>query len=173
MRAGSFVGMRWLATVAERRRLERSGAGATAPGEWVVRETPSWAERRSGFVSRAGQRGRLMLHPRHRLDVSVRDLLFGLSACLWAFGRRRLEAEVGRAFPPVEDALACFSVRSGFDLLLGALGLAPGEEVLDSAVTHPDMVRIIEAHGMGVDPVDLETATLEPRCGLLEEALSP
>jgi perosamine synthetase len=115
----------------------------------------------------------LLLYPRHRLDASAGDLLFGLSACLWAFGRRRLEAEVGRAFPPVEDALACFSVRSGFDLLLGALGLAPGEEVLVSAVTHPDMVRIIEAHGLGVVPVDLETATLEPRCGLLEEALSP
>jgi perosamine synthetase len=115
----------------------------------------------------------LLLYPRHRLDASAGDLLFGLSACLWAFGRRRLEAEVRRAFPPVEDDLACFSVRSGFDLLLGALGLAPGEEVLVSAVTHPDMVRIIEAHGLGVVPVDLETATLEPRCGLLEEALSP
>jgi perosamine synthetase len=115
----------------------------------------------------------LLLYPRHRIDVSARDLLFGISACLWAFGRRRLEAEVGRTFPPAEDALACSSVRSGFDLLLGALALAPGEEVLVSAVTHPDMVRIIEAHGLRAVPVDLETSTLEPQCELLEEALSP
>jgi dTDP-4-amino-4,6-dideoxygalactose transaminase len=113
------------------------------------------------------------LYPRHRIDASARDLLFGLSACLWAFRRRRLEAEVVRAFPPGEDALACFSVRSGFDLLLGALAVAPGEEALVSAVTHPDMVRIIEAHGLRTVPVDLKTATLEPQSGLLEEALSP
>jgi perosamine synthetase len=172
MRAGSFVGVRWLATVAERRRLERSGAGATAPGEWVPRETPSGAERRSGFVSRAGQRGRLMLHPRHRLDVSVRDLLFGLSACLWAFRSRRLAAKVVRAFPPEGDALVCLSVRSGFDLLLRALAESPGGEVLVSAVTHPDMVRVIEGHGLRAVPVDLDTATLEPRVELLKEALS-
>ena len=115
----------------------------------------------------------LLLYRRHRIDASARDLLFGLSACLWAFGRRRLEAEVVQTFPPAEDALACFSVRSGFDLLLGALALAPGEEVLVSAVTHPDMVRIIEAHRLRAVPVDLETATLGPQSGLLEEALSP
>lgn len=113
------------------------------------------------------------MYPRHRLDVSVRDLLFGLSACLWAFRRRRLAAEVVRAFPPGDDALVCFSVRSGFDLLLGALAEAPGSEVLISAVTHPDMVRIIEGHGLRVVPVDLDTATLEPRVELLEGALSP
>ena len=44
----------------------------------------------------------LLLYPRHRLDASAGDLLFGLSACVLAFGRRRLEAEVGRAFPPRE-----------------------------------------------------------------------
>jgi perosamine synthetase len=156
MRAGGFVGVRWLATVAERLRLE----------------TPSGAGWRSGFVSRAGRRRRLMLYPRHRLDVSVRDLLFGLSACFWAFRRRRLAAEVVRAFPPEEDALVCLSVRSGFDLLLGALAEPPGGEVLVSAVTHPDMVRVIEGHGLRAIPVDLDTATLEPRVELLEEALS-
>jgi perosamine synthetase len=172
MRAGGFVGVRWLKSVAERRRQERSAAGATAPGEWVPRETPSVAVRRSGFVSWAGQRSRLMLYPRHRLDVSVGDLLFGLSACFWAFRRRRLAAEVARAFPPEGDALACLSVRSGFDLLLGALAESPGGEVLVSAVTHPDMVRVIEGHGLRAVPVDLDTATLEPRVELLEEALS-
>jgi perosamine synthetase len=169
MRAGGFVGVRWLATVAERRRLGRSAAGATAA---VPRETPSVAVRRKDFVSRAGQRGRLLLYPRHRLDVSVRGLLFGLSACLWAFRSRRLAAEVVRAFPPEGDALVCLSVRSGFDLLLGALAESPGGEVLVSAVTHPDMVRVIERHGLRAVPVDLDTATLEPRIELLEEALS-
>lgn len=113
-----------------------------------------------------------MLYPRHRLDVSVHDLLFGLSACLWAFRRRKLTAEVVRACPPGDDALVCFSVRSGFDLLLGALAETAGSEVLVSAVTHPDMVRIIEGHQLRAVPVDLETATLEPRVELLEAALT-
>lgn len=157
MRAGGFARMRWLATVAERLRLE----------------TPSVAVRRRGLVSRAGRGRRLMLYPRHRLDVSVRDLLYGLSACFWAFRRRRLAAEVVRVFPPEGDALVCLSVRSGFDLLLGVLAESPGGEVLVSAVTHPDMVRVIEGHGLRAVPVDLDTATLEPRVELLEEALSP
>jgi perosamine synthetase len=113
-----------------------------------------------------------MLYPRHRLDVSVRDLLFGLAACLGAFRRGKLAAEVVRAFSPDEGVLVCFSVRSGFDLLLGALAEPPGGEVLVSAVTHPDMVRIIEGHGLRAVPVDLDTETLEPRVERLGAALS-
>ncbi|HLL39417.1 MAG TPA: DegT/DnrJ/EryC1/StrS family aminotransferase [Rubrobacteraceae bacterium] len=124
----------------------------------------------NGFAAKISA---LAVYPRHRLDVSVRDLLFGLTACLWASRRRRLAAEVARTFPPSEDALVCLSVRSGFDLLLGALAEPPGGEVLVSAVTHPDMVRIIEGHGLGAVPVDLDTATLEPRIKLLQRALSP
>jgi dTDP-4-amino-4,6-dideoxygalactose transaminase len=114
-----------------------------------------------------------MLYPRHQLDVSFGDLIFGLSACLWAFWRGKLDAQIVRACPPGDDALVCFSVRSGFDLLLGVLAETSESEVLVSSVTHPDMVRIIEGHGLRAVPVDLDTATLEPRVELLKEALSP
>jgi perosamine synthetase len=99
--------------------------------------------------------------------------LFGLSACVWALRRRRLGEGVVRALPSGEDVLVCFSVRSGLDLLLGALGEAPGGEVIVSAVTHPDMVRIIEGHGLRAVPLDIDPSTLEPRAELLEAALSP
>ena len=115
----------------------------------------------------------LAVYPRHRLDISIRDLLFALTACIWAFRRRRLAAEVARSFAPSENALVCLSVRSGFDLLLGTLAVSPEDEVLVSAVTHPDMVRIIQGHGLRAIPVDLDTASLEPRVELLEGALSP
>ena len=62
-------------------------------------------------------------------------------------------------------------MRSGFDLLLQALP-ADGE-ILVSAVTHPDMVRIIERHGLHAVPVDLDLATLAPRTELFERAVSP
>ena len=160
MRGGGTVGAGWLAAVFGR---FRSGTSVADPVSRAPRRSPVVAVRR---------RGRLRLYPRHRLDISVRDLLYGLSACLWAFRRGKPAAEVVRAFPPGEGALVCFSVRSGLDLLLGALAWPPGGEVLVSAVTHPDMVRVIEAHGLRAVPVDLDTATLEPRVELLEEALS-
>ncbi|HEY8798251.1 MAG TPA: DegT/DnrJ/EryC1/StrS family aminotransferase, partial [Candidatus Dormibacteraeota bacterium] len=57
---------------------------------------------------------------------------------------------------PSGNGIACRSVRSGFHLLLDALDLAAGDEVLVSAITHPDMVRVIEAHGLVAVPVDLD-----------------
>ncbi len=71
------------------------------------------------------------------------------------------------------DGLVCLSVRSAFDLLLQALALAPGDEIAVSAITHPDMARIIAAHGLRALPVDLDPATLAPRTELLEQALRP
>ena len=67
----------------------------------------------------------------------------------------------------------CRSVRSGFHLLLGALDLPSGGEVLVSAVTHPDMVRIIQAHGLVAVPIDLDVATLAPRLDVAERLVTP
>lgn len=158
--AGSYVPERYrsssIIVPAEKQDFTASGA---APG----------AHAENGFAESISD---LAVYPRHRLDVSIRDLLLGLTACIWASRRRRLAAEVARVFPPGENNLVCLSVRSGFDLLLGALAEPPGGEVLVSAVTHPDMVRIIEEHGLRAIPVDLDGATLGPRVELLEAALS-
>jgi perosamine synthetase len=112
------------------------------------------------------------LRPRLRLDVSLRDLLFALAACLSA-GRRGREERVLRAWAGGDDGLVCLSVRSGFDLLLLALALQPGDEVAVSAVTHPDIGRVLEAHGLRGVPIDLDPKTLAPRLDLLERALTP
>jgi perosamine synthetase len=117
------------------------------------------------------QRPPRRLRPRHVLDVSLRDLLFALAACMSARRRGREERVLG-AWIAGQDGLVCLSVRSGFDLLLQALSLAPGDEVAVSAVTHPDMVRVLEAHGLRALPVDLDPETLEPRPDLLEHALT-
>ncbi len=42
-----------------------------------------------------------------------------------------------------------------------------------SAITHPDMVRIIEAHGLVAVPVDLDVATLAPRLEVAERLVTP
>lgn len=110
---------------------------------------------------------------RKRLDVGWSDLAFGLlRACLpadrWAAQRR-----VERAWSGSADALACLSVRSGFDLLLGALALPPGSEVLVSAITIPHMVQIIEHHGLVPIPVDLDADRLAPRLDRMRRVVTP
>lgn len=113
------------------------------------------------------------MYPRLRFDISVRDFLFGFLACAWARRRRKLAEDVMRTCSSRNDELICLSVRSGFDLLLEAVALPAGSEVLVSAVTHPDMVRIIERHGLHAVPVDLDPDTLAPRSELFEHAISP
>jgi perosamine synthetase len=71
------------------------------------------------------------------------------------------------------DTLVCLSVRSGFDLLLQAAAWPPGSEVLVSAVTIPDMIRLLEIHGLTPIPLDLDPATLSVDLGQLRRAISP
>jgi perosamine synthetase len=113
------------------------------------------------------------LRPRHRLDIRLRDFAYALLAGAWARNPERLSARLGAGWSPRGEGLACRSVRSGFHLLLESLALPAGSEVLVSAVTHPDMVRILEAHGLVAVPVDLDIATLAPRLDLAGQLVTP
>src|SRR4029077_16559877 len=102
----------------------------------------------------------LNLHSRHRLDIRLGHFAYGLSACLWARDPDRLGAALAGTWSPGGQGIACRSGRSGFPLLVEVLGLDAGDEVLVSAVTHPDMVRILEGHGLVAVPVDLDITAL-------------
>lgn len=110
------------------------------------------------------------LYARHRLDIRPADLVKAV-AVLPASDHARAAAEVERLWSSEGSALACYSVRSGFHLLLGALGLPRGSEVLFSAITHPDMPRLAQHHGLVPVPVDLDPATLAPHPEALMRAL--
>ncbi|HXF98882.1 MAG TPA: DegT/DnrJ/EryC1/StrS family aminotransferase, partial [Gaiellaceae bacterium] len=112
------------------------------------------------------------MYPRHRIDIRPGDLAFAAVACARPWRRERLERAIEELVAPPDDALACLSVRSAFDLLLGALDLPAGSEVLVSAITHPDMVGILELHGLTPVPVDLDLETLAPSPELAEELVS-
>jgi perosamine synthetase len=115
----------------------------------------------------------IKLHSRHRLDIRLRDFAYALLASAFARDARARSARLAAAWSPSGEGVACRSVRSGFHLLLDALDLQAGDEVLVSAVTHPDMVRIIEGHGLVAVPVDLDVATLAPRLELAERLVTP
>jgi dTDP-4-amino-4,6-dideoxygalactose transaminase len=110
---------------------------------------------------------------RKRLDIGWADLAYGGMQCARPGGRDAAERRALAAWSGEGDALACLSVRSGFDLLLGALALPAGSEVLVSAVTIPDMLEIIRAHGLRAIPVDLSPATMAPRLDVVRRAIGP
>jgi dTDP-4-amino-4,6-dideoxygalactose transaminase len=113
------------------------------------------------------------MYVRHRLDLLVEDIFFGVVSCGRQLRREKLEDEVLRQCSLEAEGLVCLSVRSGWDLWLDAQGLRAGDEVLVSAITHPDMIRIIHEHGLRAVPVDIDPETLAPRPWMLEAVLTP
>jgi len=110
---------------------------------------------------------------RRRFDIRWSDLGFGVLRCFLPPERSAQQRRVEQEWSASGDALACLSVRSGFDLLLAVLELPPKSEVLVSAVTIPDMVRIIEKHGLMPVPVDLEIDRMAPSMESLRRAITP
>lgn len=108
------------------------------------------------------------MRPPLRLDIGWGDLafasVFGLAASDRIARLLRVEARFG------ENSFACLSVRSGLDNYLEALALPAGSEILVTAFTIPDMVEVIEAHGLRAVPVDIELDTLAPSVEELERA---
>lgn len=113
-----------------------------------------------------------MIVPRHRLDISVGDVLYALVAAASARDPDRRAERIAAGWARDGDGLTCISVRAGLDCLLTALDLAPGDEILFSAVTHPDMAAIVRAHGLVPVPVDLDLETMSPRRDELEAAVT-
>jgi len=109
--------------------------------------------------------------PRKQLDIGWTDLVFGLLQVA-AFRRRpSLQQIVGDGWIPPEEAIVTLSVRSGLDLLLSALDLPPGSEVIVSGVTIPDMIRIIEHHQLVPVPIDVDAEELQPSLAHLERSI--
>ncbi|HBL29224.1 MAG TPA: aminotransferase DegT [Acidobacteria bacterium] len=111
--------------------------------------------------------------PRKRLDIGWIDVAHGIAASLAPPRREAVETVLREVAPGGDHRLACLSVRSGFDALLTVLDYPPGSEVLVSAITIRDMVRIVEAHGLVPVPVDLDPRSLQVRPESLQRAIGP
>jgi len=111
--------------------------------------------------------------PRGRLDIGWSDLAMAAASCLVPGRREDMQRRVETLWARGSDALTCLSVRSGLDLLLTTLDYPKGTEVLVSAVTIRDIVRVVEHHGLVAVPVDLDMTTLTLDMGSLERAVNP
>ena len=109
---------------------------------------------------------------RKRIDIGWLDLLSAAVRCVLPGSRSVASERAESAWSTDGRAFACLSVRSGLDLLLKSLELPQGSEVLVSALTIPDMVRIVEHHGHVAVPIDLHDEDASPRVELLEKLVT-
>lgn len=109
---------------------------------------------------------------RKRIDIGWSDICYGIMRSCWLADRAAMLDRIQREWSSADDALACLSVRSGFDLLMKTAQWPEGSEVLMSAVTIPDMVRIVEHHGHTAVPVDLEMGSLAPKLDVIRSAIT-
>ncbi|MCO6045880.1 aminotransferase class V-fold PLP-dependent enzyme [Aeoliella sp. ICT_H6.2] len=104
------------------------------------------------------------MYPRLRIDITWRDLLRAVG---YSLSPRRVEVDLG------PESLVTLSVRSAFDLLLSALDLPSGSEVLLSEVTVPHMARIVREHDLLPVAVPIEPRTLTVHVDEVARRLTP
>ncbi len=108
-----------------------------------------------------------------RLDLCWADWALALRCCgappAWSATAER----IARLWSPAGDALVCLGVRSAFDLYLRTRRWKPGDEIVFSALTVPDMPEIARRHGLRAVPLDVDPATAVWRPEDLEKAIGP
>jgi perosamine synthetase len=72
--------------------------------------------------------------------------------------------------PTTEKTFISLSVRSTFDIYLQCRNFPRGTEVLMTAINIPDMVQILNEHGLVPVPVDVDPYTLAPTLELVKAA---
>ncbi len=119
--------------------------------------------------------------PRKRLDIGWTDIAAGRWACATRWNRQQAVARLQHAWPVTASTehnpespwvIPTLSVRSGLHLLLGQLDWPTGSEILMSAMTIPDMARIVRHHDYVPVPVDLDLGTAAPTLQSLQQAVT-
>ncbi len=110
--------------------------------------------------------------PRKRLDIGLSDILFGIGRCFWPGSREKVQQRIGTFWSSSSDTVVCLAERSGFDLILDALNLPRGSEILISAMNIRSMFEVIERHGLIAVPIDLDMSTLAMKREELERAVT-
>lgn len=110
---------------------------------------------------------------RTQLKIGWLDLLAGAVSTVYGPRRDQLAQRVEAFWDDSGDTISAYSVRSGFDLMLQALDLQPGDEVIFSAINIKGMVRIVRKLGLVPVPVDLDIRHMAPSLERLEAAISP
>ena len=106
-------------------------------------------------------------------DATWKDILTAYSySTANSQERKELQSKIEKLFGGSEQWLACFSIRTALDAFLAVMNFPVGSEVIFTAINIPDMVSVVESHGLKVVPVDLDLDTLAPKPELVELAVT-
>jgi len=105
---------------------------------------------------------------RGRLDIRFTALFKGALYCIGsACGFKKEQPRFS------EGQLPCLSVRTGLHLVLEALNLEPGDEILVADINIPDMFAIIAAYHLKVVPLPIDRNTLGISADQIASAITP
>lgn len=110
--------------------------------------------------------------PRGVVDIEWASLLRAGFGCLDRTSGRSRDWG-GSGIAAGRCGLLSLSVRTAFDALLTAMQWAPGTEILMSAITIADMLRIINEHGLVAVPLDVPCGTLAPAAEQVARLITP
>jgi perosamine synthetase len=105
---------------------------------------------------------------RGRLDIRFTELFKGALYCIGSACGFKTEQPYFS-----EGKLPCLSVRTGLHLVLEALDLEPGDEILVADINIPDMFAIIAAYHLKVVPLSIDKNTLGISARQIEAAITP
>lgn len=105
---------------------------------------------------------------RGRLDIRFTELFKSALFCIGsACGFKKEQPQFS------ERQLPCLSVRTGLHLVLEALNLESGDEILVADINIPDMFAIIAAYHLKVVPLPIDKNTLSISAWQIEAAITP
>ena len=110
---------------------------------------------------------------RKQIDIGWQDLWCAAWQSIVCHNRNAAQSAVESTWSQQRPCLATLSVRSALDLILAAHHWPAGSEVLVSAMTIPDMVKVIEAHGLIAVPLDVDPETMIPSAETMAAAIRP
>ena len=114
----------------------------------------------------------IRVYPRKKLDYSFVDILLALTMTIvHRLDKRKIINEIEN-FWPMENVIVELSVRTIFDSLLITKNFKKGSEVIMTGITIPDMVKIVESHGLKIVPIDVDMETLQLKKEALDKAIS-
>ena len=85
--------------------------------------------------------------------------------------KRKIINEIENLWP-MENVIVGLSVRTIFDSLLLTKNFKKGSEVIMTGITIPNMLKIVESHGLKIVPIDLDMETLQLKKEALNRAVS-
>jgi perosamine synthetase len=114
----------------------------------------------------------MKVYPRIELDIAFEDLASALVPTIFGDERAKTTLQIQSFWDTPKAILVTLCVRTSFDLLLQALNLPAGSEIIMSAVNIGHMEEIVKKHNCIPVFVDLDLATLAPSVERFKSAIS-